>query len=221
MSSGVYMGNIVNSAGDKLWPEPLYTACWAIARHVKQTAETEWDFSDVFATPPSPGFQYKVREYLHDLTDLASPDVGWKLPETTLCAPWITQMFPQAYYIFIVRSPLDSVCTPHLTDDLDLFGVPAPATDHAHVKRAVSWKYQYNLIRQMPKPDNWLTVRYEDLVQKHERTMRRVERFLDRPVARAVTRTDAVGRWRRDGVDPAPLAFVREPMADAGYKGPW
>ena len=80
---------------------------------------------------------------------------GWKLPETTLIYPWIVKMFPEADYVFWVRDPRDSILGAHMTDDLTNFGAsyekPRSMTKTL-MMRAISWKYQRDIVRATPSP---------------------------------------------------------------------
>ena len=63
-------------------------------------------------------------------------------------------------------------------------------------QRAISWLYQYELMKSTPKPKNYIVVRFEDFVLKQEETLERLECFLGIPLARIVVRPDSVGRWK-------------------------
>ena len=75
---------------------------------------------------------------------------GWKIPETTLVFPWIVRLFPEIKYIFWIRNPRDCILGGHLTDDLNDFGIPYPPTEDMRLRRAISWKYQYDLVQACP-----------------------------------------------------------------------
>jgi len=57
------------------------------------------------------------------------------------------RLYPDIYYIFWVRNPRDCILNSHLTDDLNDFGVDYPKTDDVRRNRAISWKYQYDIVR--------------------------------------------------------------------------
>ena len=63
------------------------------------------------------------------------------------------------------------------------------------VRRAISWQYQYEIVKATPKPKNWLVVRFEDFVLQQEATVRRLEEYLGIPLARIIVRAEAVGRY--------------------------
>lgn len=198
-ASGIYMGERLNSAGDKIPPSPIYQACRIMAKYVKWNGNLSWDFSGLFTAEIPDDFKQLVNEYLADILKFPKTRIkGWKLPETTLIYPWIVRMFPDAKYIHWLRDPRDSVATEHLTDDLNKFEIKYPTTDNIREQRAISWYYQYQLMKETPKPKNLILVRYEDFVLKQEETLARLEEFLEVPLARVVVRKDAIGRWKTD-----------------------
>lgn len=73
-----------------------------------------------------------------------------------------------------------------------------------------SWKYQYEIVRATPEPERFMLVRYEDLVNDLDSSMRRLEDFLDLPLARIVIDRSRVGKWKRD---PSVLPYL-QPLAD-------
>ena len=141
---------------------------------------------------------------------------GWKLPETTLIYPWILRMFPDIKYIHWVRDPRDSIIRGHKTDDLSDFGIDYPRTDNIRERRAISWKYQYDLMKATPKPANCIHVRFEDFVLKQEETLQRLEAFFGFPLGRIIVRTDSIGRWKTDG-EQHTFDFFRDAMGESGY----
>lgn len=193
-ASGVFMGDRLNASGDLVPAQAMYDAARIMARHVRWLGGVEWDFSALQDLPIPDEFVSAVREYLAGT--LASPARlrGWKLPETTLCFPWIRRMFPDARYIHWVRDPRDCILGGHLTDDLARWGVACPPTNDVRLRRAYSWIYQYKLVQSVPKPEHWIEIRFEDFVLDQERTLGRIEAFLGIPLARIPVRPDRVGR---------------------------
>jgi hypothetical protein len=214
-ASGVYMGGTINPSGDKVPPGELYEACRVMARHVKWTGGLNWDFSQLGTMPIDPEFIRLVESYLADVLRREG-NRGWKLPETTLIYPWIVRMFPDAHYISWIRDPRDCVIGAHLTDDLHDFGIDYPPVANERERRAVSWKYQYDLVRTTPRPARLLAVRYEDFILHQEETLTRLEAFLGIPLGRIIVRPDPVGRWRRD-TEQHYFEFFHDAMAANGY----
>jgi len=197
--SGIYMGDTLNKSGDLLPPDDMYEACRVMARHVKHQGGLKWDFSKLHTMPIDPRFKKLIESYLSSVLKTPALRKGWKIPETTLVFPWIVRLFPDLHYINWVRDPRDCILGPHLTDDLAQFGIPYDKTSDERLKRAISWKYQVEIVRATPKPKRWLTVRFEDFVQKQDETLQKLEQFLGGiPLVKIPVKSDAVGRWKSD-----------------------
>jgi hypothetical protein len=194
----------------------MYEACRILARHVKHVGGLQWDFSRLHTMKIDPAFTKLIEQYLASV--LASPAIrkGWKIPETTLVFPWIVRVFPDAYFINWVRDPRDSILGKHLTDDLSDFGIAYDKTDDIRLRRAISWKYQVEIVRATPKPKRWTTVRFEDFVLKQDQALTSLEQFLGFPLVRIPVNPEAVGRYKTDaGVHDFP--FLSEHLKSYGY----
>lgn len=215
-ASGVHMGGMLNPSGDLLPPQDMYEACRVMARHVVWKGGLEWDFSKLHTMPIPQEFDKLIRSYLKSVLDNKSAARGWKIPETTLVYPWIVRMFPEIKYVFWIRDPRDCIIGRHLTDDLADFGVPYPKTDDLMLRRAISWKYQYDIVKATPRPANWIEVRFEDFVLRQNKTLARLEEFLGIDLAKIIVRPDAVGRYKLDkGVNY--FDFFAPAMAEYRY----
>ena len=141
------------------------------------------------------------------------------MPETTLVFPWITRLFPDMHYVFWIRNPRDCIIGSHKTDDMRDFGIQYPETDDERLRRAISWKYQYDLVKSTPRPKRWIEVRFEDFVTEQEATLARLEDFLGIPLARVVMRQDSINRWKSDaGVNY--FDFLAPAMREYNYEIP-
>jgi hypothetical protein len=210
IGSGVYMGKWLNGAGDKIPGDQIYEACRMLGRHVRLNGSLSWDFTSLDSMPIEREFISLIDTYLDDVLTAPRKRRGWKLPETNLVYPWIVRLFPLAAYVYIVRDPRDCLLGSHLTDDLSDWGVPCPETEDLLEQRVASWKYQHEIVKSTPRPERFALVRYEDLVNDLDSSMRRLEDFLDLPLARIVVDGSRVGKWRRD---PSVLPYLH-PLAD-------
>ena len=218
-ASGVFMGEPLNESGDLLPPGQMYNACRVFAKYVDSLGGLEWDFSRALAAEIPEEFGRLLRSYLQSVLAHPGERKGWKIPETTLVFPWIARLFPRMKYILWVRDPRDCILGGHLTDDLRDFGIACPPTDDERLRRAISWKYQYDLVRATPRPEQWIEVRFEDFVLNQDATLARLEAFLGLPLERIPVRPEAVGRWRRDdGVSYH--VFLAPAMRQYGYEVP-
>ena len=218
-ASGVYMGRTLNASGDLVPAQAMYDACQIFARYVDHRGGLEWDFSRAIAAEIPADFIRLVEEFLRSVLDSKSPERGWKLPETTLVYPWIVRMFPEAKYIHWLRDPRDCILAPHRTDDLRDFGIGYPQTDDVRRRRAISWKYQYDLMRATPKPKAWTEVRLEDFVLRQEETLRRLEAFLGYPLGRIIVRPETLSRWKQDS-GTHDFDFLEPALRAQGYELP-
>lgn len=218
-ASGVFMGRQLNDSGDMLPPDAMYDACRVMAKYVKWQGGLEWDFSALHTMEIPAEFTDLMQLYLGWVQTSKAPQKGWKIPETTLVYPWIRRLFPDIHYIFWVRNPRDSILGSHLTDDLFSFGVDYPHTDDIRLRRAISWKYQYDIVKATPRPAKWIEVRFEDFVLQQEATLARLEVFLGFPLGKIVVRRDSIDRWKHDkGVNY--FDFFEAAMREYGYEMP-
>lgn len=217
-ASGVHIGGNLNVAGDLVPALSMYDAARLCARSVKWRGGLDWDFRDLHTQPIPPIFGALVAHYLASVLNSNNAHRGWKLPETTLVLPWIVRLFPAARYIYWTRDPRDCILGDHITDDLINFGVSYEPTPIADVRRmrAISWFYQYEIMRSTPRPANVIDVRFEDFVLDQPATLARLEGFLGIPLARIVVRPEAVGRHNHaDGITC--FDFLKPAMRQLGY----
>ena len=219
-ASGVYMGSMLNRSGDLLPPQQMYDACRVLARYVTWQGGLNWDFSRLFDMEIPDEFTDLIRGYLKSVLEEQErhPNalVGWKIPETTLVYPWIIRMFPETKFIFWIRDPRDSILNRHLTDDLRDFGIDYPPTDDLLERRAISWKYQVDIVKATPRPQHWIEVRFEDFVLNRDATVARLEEYLGVELARIPVRRDAIERWRQTD-ENVNFDFFTPALAEYGY----
>jgi hypothetical protein len=215
--SGVFMGAELNDSGDLIPPQELYEACRVMSRNVTHLGGLKWDFSKLHTMPIDPEFARLVKSYLASVLTSNAEHRGWKIPETTLIYPWIVRMFPDIYYIHWVRDPRDSIAGRHVTDDLADFDIPYDHTDDLRERRAISWKYQREIVKATPPPKHVIEVRFEDFVLDQERTLVCLEGFLGIPLARIPVRPESVGRWKTDP-EYREFEFLLDDMAELGYR---
>ncbi len=197
-ASGVFMGQTLNPSGDLVPPWAIYDACRIFARYVKWKGDLSWDFSRAHSAEIPARFISLLDSYLASVQKHRGQLKGWKIPETTLIYPWLIRLYPDIHYIFWIRNPRDCIIGSHKTDDMRDFGIQYPETTDERLRRAISWKYQYDLVKSTPKPKRWIEVRFEDLVTAQEATLARLEEFLGIPLARIIMRQDTINRWQRD-----------------------
>jgi len=218
-ASGVYMGAELNGSGDLLPPGDMYDACRVLAKQVVWKGGLEWDFSPLQTCRIPAAFTKLVHSFLTSVRESPMEHRGWKLPETTLAYPWLIRMFPDIKYIFWIRNPRDCIVGGHLTDDLRKFGIRYPKTNDERLQRAISWKYQYDLVKATPKAAHWIEVRLEDFVLRQDKTLARLERFLGIKLAKIPVKPEALDRWKTDD-DVNYFDFFEPAMREYGYEIP-
>ncbi len=215
--SGVYMGEPLNASYDLIPPQDMYEAARVFSSYVSYKGNLEWDFSRVLDGPIDPKFKQLIENYLHTVLSSKAAYRGWKIPETTLVYPWIKRMFPEIFYIYWVRDPRDCILNSHVTDDLSFFNVPYDHTDNLRLRRAISWKYQREIVKATPRPRFWHTVRFEDMVMEQEKTLKSLEGYLGIPLARIEMRPESVGRYKTAEGEYM-FDFFKEDMDECGYE---
>lgn len=201
-ASGVFMGQPLNGSWDLIPPQDMYDACRVFAKYVKWNGGLNWDWSEAFNSEIPKEFKSLLFTFLESVLTSDAPIKGWKIPETTLCFPWISRIFPKAKYIFWIRNPRDCIIGGHVTDDMHTFGIQYPETDNVREKRAYSWRYQYDLVKATAKPEQWIEVRLEDFVLKQDETLARLEDFLGFKLVKIPVKPEAVGRYVLDDQNP-------------------
>jgi hypothetical protein len=218
-ASGFFMGEPLNQSGDLLPPQDMYDACRVLAQYVRWNGDLSWNWDALQSMAIQDEFTRLIHSYLTSVENSAAENRGWKIPETTLVFPWVLRLYPGIKYIFWIRNPRDCILGRHLTDNLTDFGIPYPHTKDERLRRAISWKYQYDLIQSTPKPKYWMEVRFEDFVLNQEDTLSRVEDFLGIKLARISVNPEAVDRWKLDqGINY--YDFLESAMKQFGYEIP-
>ena len=216
-ASGVYMGSSINPSGDKIPPQKMYDACRVLAQYVDWEGGLSWNFSRLFSEEIPNEFTDLISDYLQDVLKNKSEHKGWKIPETTLIYPWIQRMFPDIKYIHWVRDPRDGILSGHKTDDLRDFGIQYELTDDIRKRRAISWYYQYQLMKATPEPKNLIKIRFEDFVLHQEEVLEKLEDFLGFPLGRIIVRRATVERWKQDA-NHQELDFLQNALKENGYQ---
>lgn len=223
-ASGVDMGNPLNASGDLIPAGDMYEACRVFARYVDWEGDLNWDWQRAINGEIPEEFTRLLNSFLKTVLSSNAPLRGWKIPETTLCFPWISRLFPDAKFIFWIRNPRDCIIGSHVTDDMERFGIPYPTTLDERRRRAISWKYQYDLVKATPRPKNWIEVRLEDFVLKQDETLARLEQFLGFPMAKIPVKPEVIDRWLKDDEDtttgPNYFSFFEPAMREYGYDVP-
>jgi hypothetical protein len=211
----VATGN-VNYARDMVPPQHMHAAADLYSKRVAYLGDCRWDFSTANADRVPKEAKDSIDRYLAQIHHLPEPKY-FKLPETTLCYPWIKQLFPNAHFVYWVRDPRDA--SVHNSDWRDMWaewGIDRQALGERLVA-AMSWKYQFDLVKSVPQPEKFITVRYEDFCLQQDREVARLSEFLGielQPLDDV--RPDAVYKWKRTD-DHETFDFLEPAIAELGY----
>ena len=141
------------------------------------------------------------------------------MPETTFAYPWLAKMFHGAKYIIWHRHPYDSLFSEHKSDNLIRWDIDCPIIKNKKIEKAVSWKYQYDLVKSTPKPMNIIQIKYEDFIKDHEKTKAKLEEFLNMKLVVPELRQDSVYKWKNLQHSYKNFKFLDGPMRKLGYSG--
>jgi hypothetical protein len=215
LENGVATGN-VNYARDMVPPHHMHEAADLYSKQVEYLGGCQWDFSQANASEIPPEFEQSVNLYLAQIRDVPEPKY-FKLPETILCYPWIKLMFPESPFIYWVRDPRDAEV--HNSDwraMWDQWGIDREALGERLVA-AMSWKYQYDIVKSVPRPERFITVRYEDFCLQQEREVARLGEFLGLELTPLPdVRPNAVYRWKRKD-DHETFDFLEPAITELRY----
>ena len=206
--SGVDMGK-TNIFGDKPPYQVIYDLARLMCTEYMSMDGTDFDFSRAIESPVPEAARQGLEEYLADRFEVSGPR-GWKLPETILILPWLVRLYPDLWYIYWTRSARD--LRNHKSDMLLMEWGIIPQTSDLDEIAALSWKLQYDIVAQTPKPKRWLHVRMEDYALDHERTRARLEAFLGMSLNMTPPQPEVI-----KNATPLKFEFTLEPMRQLGY----
>ena len=172
--------------------------------------------------PIDPEFTRLVESYLASVLASDADRKGWKLPETTLVYPWIVRMFPDIHYIHWVRDPRDS--HPRRATSPTTWPTsasPTSTTDDLRLRRAISWKYQREIVQATPRAAALDPGAVRGLrPAPGARRWRGWRSSWASRWRRSTVHADRIGRWKLDGGVSTDFDFFADEMAELGYEMP-
>ena len=232
--SGVYMGAKTNKDMDKFPVKnihktmslpvgykigaPIKNARTFVDKATNECPIVEWDFSKMISWGIPNPVREEMKNYLEDLDEHDGELVGWKLTESNLIYPWLVRLYPDWYYIHLVRDVRDILSRPELTDTeshTDLFNVKdyksypnkffinekttLKKAPFNHLVQAINWKYQLDIVKSIQAP-NYIRVTLEDLVMSQDEELKRLSEFLGYELKKIHIKEEVVESWKgRDG----------------------
>lgn len=213
-TSGKFEMGATNPYQDYIPAQMMYEAVREVNKRVVQLDATEWDFSGVFEHELTEKFRCCIADYLAPLSGYNQ--IAWKLPEATMAIPWLVRLFPDAYYIHWVRDGRDNILKWHGSQEFATFSIPAMKTDDVIHDGAVCWKYHMDLIEAIPKPERWLTVRYEDFVQSQRETVNQMASFVDESLPLIPVHRGTIGQYTAHDLTTV-MPIMRRHLERFGY----
>jgi hypothetical protein len=228
--SGVYMGAKTNRDMDKFPVKnihrtmslpvgyrigaPIKNARTFVDKATNECPNVEWDFSKMISWGIPNPVREEMKNYLEDLDEHDGELVGWKLTESNLIYPWLVRLYPDWYYIHLVRDVRDMMARPELTDTeshTNLFNVkdyisfpnkffvnektPRKKAPFNHLVQAINWKYQLDIVKSIETP-NYIRITLEDLVMSHGEVIKKLSHFLGFEVNPGSPRKEVVESWK-------------------------
>jgi hypothetical protein len=182
-----------------------------VDKATNECPNVEWDFSKMISWGIPKFVRKEMKDYLKDLDDHREYDaftdklVGWKMTESNLIYPWLVRLYPDWYYIHLVRDVRDILLRPELTDSemhTNLFNVREyKASPSKNTKRrnslvqAINWKYQLDIVKSIETP-NYIRITLEDLVMSHGEVIKKLSHFLGFEVNPGSPRKEVVESWK-------------------------
>jgi hypothetical protein len=208
-SSGVYMGKELNPSMDKGPYNTFYNIMDMPADYASPKTNlpfnSEWDFSKMLTKLIPLDFIDKFKDYIKDIEEHSGEVAGWKLTESNLVYPWMSRLYPDWYYLHLVRDVRDIFARPELSDTLKhtmLFNIPNYKATRNKAARtnvmrsALNWKYQLDIVKSAPVK-NYMRLKLEDLVVNQDEEIDRLSHFLGFQVKKLPVREEVVESWRR------------------------
>ncbi len=209
-SNGYFTGNL-NKSYDMVPPQLMYSAAQFYGDFVQRIGKFKWKFPQ--GEPPQ-AFRQLVKLYLKTIIQSDAKEKYFKLPETTLCYPWIIKMFPNAHFIHWIRDPRDF--GKHLSDNFDRWNIPHPPIENDRIRSAISCKYQWDIVESAHRPKRFIRIRYEDFCRDQESQLERLKTFIGKSLKPVEVKTDSVQKWKNDP-EHINFGFLKEMITAGDY----
>tara|TARA_Y100000310_G_scaffold36310_1_gene34197 strand:+ start:44 stop:979 length:936 start_codon:yes stop_codon:yes gene_type:complete len=173
---------------------------------VSQRSFSDWDFSKMSNGDIPRSVKDIYTDYLSDIENSNNDFVGWKMTESMLFYPWTVRLFPDWYYIHIVRDVRAHFFRRESSDDMahtKMFNqhsenIPKDSDGNirADIKIGLNWKYQLDLIDSLPRPENFLQVKFEDFLLNQDHELERMSDFLGVKLLKLPVHPEKAHQWK-------------------------
>lgn len=210
LSERVYLGRNHNRALDCLDFKPFYDRCipQCLSNFYSDSLEFPYDFSSLGSVQDS--FKECFSKFMDQTTQSDFNSVwGWKGPRSMYLLPFFHYSLPKLKFLHVVRDGRDMAYSAnqnqlHLYGDLSL-GANECKSSPA-VRSIVLWEKANMTAANYARshmPEQYLCIRYEDLVFDQDQVLIRIATFLGIEEAllfknkHIITPSESIGRWRQ------------------------
>jgi len=175
---------------------------------VSQRSFANWDFSRMVTDQIPKKVQDSYFEYLSDLKNSKSDIVGWKLTDSMLVYPWTVRLFPDWHYIHVVRDVRSHLFRKEKSDwgphtemfEKDSYNLPKENSGKIRedIKIALNWKYQLDIVDSIPRPKNFIQVKFEDFLLNQDYELERMSDFLGIKLLKLPVHPEKANQWKEE-----------------------
>ena len=227
-------------------PIPLINVSNIFGKQLKYLDNYSWDFSNSISHPITDSIINPLTNYLGSLIvpNTNGRIVAWKSPESVFVYPWLVKLLPNIKFVHWTRDPRDCASRGHGSDKLYRFSVPTGNMDiksfysfNRNLKGAInkidnkfdfdlidtkflSWKYQWDIVKSIPKPKNYIRIKFEDFVLQKKETIHRLESFLGIKLNIGRMNPNKIGIWKKYGaqIHYKHRPFLNDLLKETGYE---
>ena len=215
-------------------------------KKIKYLDNYTWNFSKAISCTIGESIIKPLTSYLDSLItqNINGRIVAWKSPESIFIYPWIVKLLPNIKFIHWIRDPRDCISKGHGSDKLYRFSVPTGNVDiksfylaNRDIKgdanridnnfdfdlfdtKLLSWKYHWDIVKSIPKPKNYIRVKFEDFVLQKHKTMQQLESFLGKKLNVGNMNREKIGMCRNycTQLHHKERPFLNDLLKETGYE---
>jgi len=176
---------------------------------VSQKSFGEWDFSKMVNDHIPEKVIISYFDYISDLLESNFDFCGWKMTESMLFYPWTVRIFPEWYYIHVVRDIRSHIFRKEESDEMDHTKMfynhldkTVPLDEYGNIRSdiqiALNWKYQLDIVNSLPKPENFIQVKFEDFLLNQDYELERLSDFLGVKLVKLPVHPEKADQWKKE-----------------------
>ena len=220
-SSHFFMGNLSDS-GEQINEFYIQAIAHSTLELAEKTDKFSWNIDRLFTQNMPDLFYENFEKFLNENLMEDKNRIAVKCPDIIFCLPYFLAFMHKAYFIEIVRDPRDVASHGDFMQSNSPFSIQlfsdlkAPTLHHASVLL-----YQFRLIQACKEVFPWrnyLCIRHEDFVYEHDKTVTKIEDFLQEPLSRMPVDQTSVFRWiNGEYEDELNYPFLTEILMEHDY----